>query len=240
MTHCSSYPKGLTRTFVVSALLVLSFLLTQLSPVDALPDLQLSSGQIVLEEDLVYVGEMVSINVTVINIGSVDLSNVSVGVYDKDPDKGGKLLCPEERVSVGAYNFTWTNFSFKAKDEHRKVRALWIEADHGDEVDELNEKNNAATTPLRVVVRESSIFILKVVGQGLFLTFLSLSLLALILYLVGKFINRFFAERTAETEDGPEGKIEVISEQETTVSEDRAKEEVAAVAAAVTAFRRRV
>jgi sodium pump decarboxylase gamma subunit len=204
---------------------------------NALPDLQLSAGQVVLDEETVYIDELVRINVTLINLGTEDLRNVTVGVYSKDPDDGGKLLCPEKETSVGAYNFSYLNFSFKAKDEHRKVKTLWVVADQNDEVKELNEKNNIGLAPLRVLVKEEIGFVLEVVGRGIFLTFISLTLLALILQGVGYLINRFFREKDETRTDGMDGQVETVQNPpDKKISGDG--EEVAAVAAAVSAYKR--
>lgn len=218
--------------FLATALLSMSIF--TVDPSDALPDLQLSTSQISLEEGSVYIDEMVVINVTLINIGSDDLFNVSVGVYDDDPGDGGKLLCPEKRVDVGHYNFTLVNFTFKAKEEHRKVRTIWVAADVENEVNELNENNNIGTAQLRVMLRETMMFVLTVVGRGLLLTFSSLSLLALILYAVGYLLNRFFPEKEKEEEDE-----EVLVEASTSDASNE-QEEIAAASAAVAAYKRGV
>lgn len=237
MIRSSSYRRsGFSIVLIGAALTALLFLVQS---AHALPDLQLSAGQVVLEEETVYIDEMVVINVTLINLGSEDLSNVTVGVYTKDPDDGGKLLCPEKEVNVGAYNFTYLNFTFKARDEHRKTRTLWVVADKEDRVNELNEKNNVGLAPLRVMVREDIGFILTVVGRGVFLTFFSLSLLAVILHLVGKLINRLFGEKEdtegSKDESPPAGPSVAV---ERSAAGSDGNEEVAAVAAAVAAYRR--
>ncbi|MBN1538578.1 MAG: OadG family protein [Candidatus Thermoplasmatota archaeon] len=241
MTHfLSSHRPGFTIALIFTITLASMFIFLN-GPAEGLPDLQLSASQISLEDGSVYIDEMVVINVTLINIGSDDLYNVSVGVYDDDPLDGGKLLCPEKRVDVGHYNFTMVNFTFKAKDEHRKVRTLWIAADVENEVNELNENNNIGTVPLRVMLKETIGFVLTVVGRGILLTFSSLSILALVVYAVGYVINRFFAEKEKEgdeNEDEDEGSGPEL--QMSPVDDNKEREEIAAASAAVTAYRRGV
>ena len=221
-----------SRNAVALALITL-FVLIAFIPGNsqAYPDVFLKSTHIEIINERIYIGDTVMVNVTVINSGIEDVIDLSVGLYDGDPRDGGVLLSPEQRVFIPKNNYTNVMFTFEATEKHRQLRSIWVSLDDSNEIEELDENNNIAGIPIRILVREDLAFVLRVIGMGLFITFSSMMILAFAVFITGKIVGRFFPDRpvaSAEDQTGPFF--------QSTGKGDH--EEVAAVSAAVMAFLR--
>ncbi|MDE3056600.1 MAG: T9SS type A sorting domain-containing protein [Bacteroidota bacterium] len=115
-----------------------------------LPDLAVSQSDISFTpQDSTYqTGEHIQIGVTVHNYGTVDASNISVVLYDGNPDVGvapaiGSFTAP--LVSTGG---SYTGSVEYVVPANVQYHSIYVKVDPNNAITESNESNNIASRPL--------------------------------------------------------------------------------------------
>ncbi len=108
------------------------------------PDLSVSSGSLNLSEDSPYVDMLVRITATVRNEGQTIARDVFVQLYvDGSPEGQPQYVSSIEPGGEETLTFVWTTNS-------SGLRELRVVADYQDDIDEVDELNNEASTSVEV------------------------------------------------------------------------------------------
>ena len=113
-----------------------------------LPDLTLYNADITFSNDNPFVGDNISINATIHNIGNLLASNITVYFYEGNPDDNGTLIGNTTLNSVipegiGTASIIWT--------AHEGNHNIFVVIDPLDSVMEINESNNEAVNYIKIL-----------------------------------------------------------------------------------------
>jgi len=111
------------------------------SPEEKLPDLTLSSGDITFSNPNPAVGENITINVTIHNIGNADANNVTVQFFDGDPVNGTQIGTDQTIDLITAGGNETVNVIWVAETG---THDIYLKIDPDDNIAESNEDNNEA------------------------------------------------------------------------------------------------
>ncbi|MFH1721445.1 MAG: CARDB domain-containing protein [Candidatus Altiarchaeota archaeon] len=119
-----------------------------LSIIQASPEIDVSSSNIVFSDDTPTEGVQVTINATIANSGDQPANNLVVQFYDGNPASGGTQIGSNQVISLGAFSSqvvqqAWTPAT-------GGTRNIYVIADPSDLFDEPNEQNNNASTSIYV------------------------------------------------------------------------------------------
>lgn len=113
------------------------------------PDPAVTGADIILSKDIVNEGEIITLSARIKNRGS-EVSNIPVGLYLGDPQRGGLLLENNIiRQALALYGEATLNFTFSTIN-FMDINDLYIVIDPENIIDELIEVNNRAFKQLRV------------------------------------------------------------------------------------------
>ncbi|GEM_PF-4188308 len=205
----------------------------QTGVVDAKPDLS-TGPNLVTVTDLdnpdgeMIAGDRILINVTVVNTGDVGV-NVNVTVYQWDLSDVGGGEASKEKIGtfslyVPAYDSNTSGIIWDTDPTQKGRRAVLVVVDEENAVPEYNEENNQVLLQVILTVPSTWSFAFKVMTIGMLMVFVSLSILALVLWITGKIITAWESKRPKKA---PAPKVEVVSEGE---------EEIAVVVSAVSEY----
>lgn len=113
-----------------------------------LPDLSISSGDIVFNPDSVSTGDPVEITASIHNYSSLDAQNVTVRFFDGHPENGGIQIGSDKIISQINSNSTENVTVNWVAPNAPEVHYIYVYVDPNDEITESNESNNLASKPL--------------------------------------------------------------------------------------------
>ncbi len=116
------------------------------------PDLYINSSLITANKTRLEEAKNVMINVTVLNIGGTDASNIVVQLFEGDPDSGGTQIDTNKTISNLAVNSNSTaSFIWQpAIGSHNLFAVVDPPLDTNGSIIELNESNNRANKSFTV------------------------------------------------------------------------------------------
>ncbi|MDY6965908.1 MAG: NosD domain-containing protein, partial [Halobacteriota archaeon] len=106
-----------------------------------LPDLTLSANNISFSNPFPVIGETVTINATIHNVGDVDASNVVMQFFDGDPINGTQIDVDQTIPLITAGGNETVNVTWIAE---AGVHEIYVKIDPDDDIVEVNEGNNVA------------------------------------------------------------------------------------------------
>ncbi len=126
-------------------------------------DLTVSSGDIYFSDDYPVEGDVVWVNATVHNVGNKNASNVTVEVYDGDPDFSGILIGLDQiDISVTENETVATIWNTSCLSG---AHCIHVVADPADNIDEFNDDNNAAWKTINIYGENTPPVTTKTVGD---------------------------------------------------------------------------
>lgn len=115
----------------------------------SLPDLAIAPADINLTPPFPSLGDSVTLNAGVSNLGEQDADNVVVRMFDGDPDDGGQLLGTEQTISVAGNNGSTASVQFILTG-NEEIRNLYVQVDPDNTIRESDETNNTAQRTVSV------------------------------------------------------------------------------------------
>lgn len=112
-----------------------------------LPDLQISSADISFDPSLPHSGESVTLTANVRNTGETSAANISVDIYNGDPDSGGVPMGSTVISAIGAGSSVAVTASGSFTDG---AHAIFVVVDGANTIVESDKTNNKASKTLTI------------------------------------------------------------------------------------------
>jgi len=115
---------------------------------EMLPDLKVDSEDITFSETYPAIGDPISIDATICNIGDINAESILVSFYDGDPNAGGTLIANQIVNSISPEACATASVTWNAMSGTHNI---YVVVDPLNDIAELSETNNMAYKTLTVL-----------------------------------------------------------------------------------------